>query len=75
MKFHIKNIEIVMRLVNNETLESKYVTELLRDPLEMYIDALDASNDEDHEMLDPEHIYDDLDLSTYSMALIFFPDA
>jgi hypothetical protein len=55
-----------MRLVNNETLDSKDVLEPLKDALEMYIEALDPDNDEDPETLDPEGIYDDLDLGSYS---------
>uniref|UniRef100_A0A914WTQ6 CCR4-NOT transcription complex subunit 3 n=1 Tax=Plectus sambesii TaxID=2011161 RepID=A0A914WTQ6_9BILA len=69
MKFHISKLEVCMRLVNNETLESKDVVEPLKDALEMYIEAFDPDNDEDPETLDPESIYDDLDLGSYTQQL------
>ncbi|EPB79636.1 Not1 domain, CCR4-Not complex component [Ancylostoma ceylanicum] len=50
--------EVCMRMVNNESLESKRVMEVLKDPLEMYVDALvdpDYEGDTEHlENLDPE---------------------
>lgn len=56
-----------MRMVNNESLDSKKVMEVLKDPLEMYIDCLDPDNDQkesDLENLDPEG---------KSMNIIFLP--
>lgn len=46
-----------MRMVNNESLESKRVMEVLKDPLEMYVEALDPEYEGDAdelENLDPE---------------------
>lgn len=43
-----------MRMINNEKLEIKDVLSKLKEPLEMYIDALDPENEEDPETLDPE---------------------
>ena len=41
-------------MINNEKIEIKDVLEKLKEPLEMYIDALDPENDDDPESLDPE---------------------
>lgn len=54
VKFHLLNLEVCMRMINNEKLEIKHVNEKLKEPLEMYIDALDPENGEDPETLDPE---------------------
>lgn len=54
VKFHLLNLEVCMRLINNEKLEIKDVLTKLKEPLEMYIDALDPENDDDPESLDPE---------------------
>ncbi|CAJ0599255.1 unnamed protein product [Cylicocyclus nassatus] len=73
MKFHIGKLEVCMRMVNNESLESKRVMEVLKDPLEMYIDALvdpDYDGDTDHlETLDPEDAYEELNLLALSAQI------
>ena len=43
-----------MRMINNEKLEIKDVQTKLKEPLEMYIDALDPDNEDEPENLDPE---------------------
>lgn len=43
-----------MRLVNNETLESKRVIDALKEPFEMYIESLDPESESDPESFDPE---------------------
>ncbi|VDD90697.1 unnamed protein product [Enterobius vermicularis] len=71
MKLHISKLEICMRLVNNETLESKTVMEALKEPFEMYIEALDPDNENDPENYDPETagVYDELNLQSYTPQL------
>ncbi|KHJ95978.1 Not1 domain, CCR4-Not complex component [Oesophagostomum dentatum] len=73
MKFHIGKLEVCMRMVNNESLESKRVMDVLKDPLEMYVDALvdpDYEGDLEHlETLDPEDAYEELDLIALSAQI------
>lgn len=71
MKYHVSKLEICMRLVNNETLESKTVINALKEHFEVYIDALDPENGHDPESFDPESLgaYDDLDLQSYTPQL------
>lgn len=69
VKFHLLNLEVCIRMINNEKLEIKDVTTKLKEPLEMYIDALDPENDDDPESLDPEDIYDELNFGTYLSQL------
>jgi len=57
VKFHLLNLEVCMRLINNEKLDIKDVLTKLKEPLEMYIDALDPENDDDPESLDPEGLF------------------
>jgi len=45
-------------MINNEKIEIKDVNGKLKEPLEMYIDALDPENDDDPESLDPEGFFD-----------------
>lgn len=58
LEINLCNSQVCMRMVNNESLESKRVMDVLKDPLEMYVDALvdpDYEGDTDHlENLDPE---------------------
>lgn len=54
IRFHVSKLEICMRLVNNETLESKRVMDALKEPFEMYIEALDPESENDAESFDPE---------------------
>ncbi|CAK5109873.1 unnamed protein product [Meloidogyne enterolobii] len=56
-------------MINNEKIEIKDVNGKLKEPLEMYIDALDPENDDDPESLDPEDIYEELNFSTYLSQL------
>lgn len=53
VKFHLMNMEIVMRLITNEMLDIKTVGEKLKEPIEMYIEALEDPL-MDHSSLDPE---------------------
>ncbi|KAK6059958.1 hypothetical protein COOONC_02388 [Cooperia oncophora] len=72
MKFHIGKLEVCMRMVNNESLESKRVMEVLKDPLEMYIEALDPDYEGDADELDnldPEDAYEELDLVALSAQI------
>ncbi|KHN84724.1 CCR4-NOT transcription complex subunit 3 [Toxocara canis] len=71
MKFHVSKLEICMRLVNNETLESKRVMDALKEQFEMYIEALDPESENDPESFDPESsgVYDELDLQSYTPQL------
>uniref|UniRef100_A0A914HT59 CCR4-NOT transcription complex subunit 3 n=1 Tax=Globodera rostochiensis TaxID=31243 RepID=A0A914HT59_GLORO len=69
VKFHLLNLEVCMRMINNEKLEIKDVNGKLKEPLEMYIDALDPENDDDPESLDPEDIYEELNFGTYLSQL------
>uniref|UniRef100_A0A915MXF9 CCR4-NOT transcription complex subunit 3 n=1 Tax=Meloidogyne javanica TaxID=6303 RepID=A0A915MXF9_MELJA len=69
VKFHLLNLEVCIRMINNEKIEIKDVNGKLKEPLEMYIDALDPENDDDPESLDPEDIYEELNFSTYLSQL------
>lgn len=55
IKFHISKVEICMRLVNNETLESSRVMDALKEPFDIYIEALDHESENDPEQCDPEN--------------------
>lgn len=58
VKFHLMNFEIIMRLITNELLDIKMVLDKLKEPIEMYIDALeDPDNLMDQTSLDPEGIF------------------
>uniref|UniRef100_A0A1I8ENS2 Not1 domain-containing protein n=1 Tax=Wuchereria bancrofti TaxID=6293 RepID=A0A1I8ENS2_WUCBA len=71
IRFHVSKLEICMRLVNNETLESKRVMDALKEPFEMYIESLDPESENDPESFDPETtgVYDELDLQSYTPQL------
>lgn len=71
IRFHVSKLEICMRLVNNETLESKRVMDALKEPFEMYIESLDPESENDSESFDPETtgVYDELDLQSYTPQL------
>lgn len=64
MNFHISKLEICMRMVNNESLESKTVMEVLKDAMEVYIEELQSEDREDGvlESYDPEDAYTELNL-------------
>uniref|UniRef100_A0A0K0FZL2 CCR4-NOT transcription complex subunit 3 (inferred by orthology to a human protein) n=1 Tax=Strongyloides venezuelensis TaxID=75913 RepID=A0A0K0FZL2_STRVS len=64
LKYHQSNLEVCMRLVNNEELAPNVIKERLQDDIEAYVEAL--GNDEDMESYDPDGIYDDLDLSAFN---------
>lgn len=65
VKFHLTNLEICMRLITNEQLDIKTVLNKLKEPIEMYVEALDPENDENPDELDPDDIYDELNLNSY----------
>lgn len=48
------NLEVCMRLITNEKLDIKTALDLLKEPIETYVDALDPENDVDPEELDPD---------------------
>ncbi|VDM97423.1 unnamed protein product [Thelazia callipaeda] len=54
IRFHVSKLEVCMRLVNNETLESRKVIDSLKEPFEMYIESLDPESENDPESFDPE---------------------
>ena len=54
VKFHLTNLEICMRLITNEQLDIKTVLNKLKEPIEMYVEALDPENDENPDELDPD---------------------
>ncbi|PAV55709.1 hypothetical protein WR25_04094 isoform A [Diploscapter pachys] len=68
MKFHIGKLEVCMRMVNNESLEPRRVIDVLKEPMEMYIEAIEAAargDDEDEpDNYDPEDAYEELNLAT-----------
>uniref|UniRef100_A0A0N4ZEJ0 Not3 domain-containing protein n=1 Tax=Parastrongyloides trichosuri TaxID=131310 RepID=A0A0N4ZEJ0_PARTI len=64
LNYHQSNLEVCMRLVNNEELAPNVIKERLQDDIEAYVEAL--GNDEDMESYDPDGIYDDLDLSAFN---------
>uniref|UniRef100_A0A915CM52 CCR4-NOT transcription complex subunit 3 n=1 Tax=Ditylenchus dipsaci TaxID=166011 RepID=A0A915CM52_9BILA len=72
VKFHLLNLEVVMRLITNEKLEIKDVLSKLKEPVEMYIEALDPDNELESEDLDPEDIYEELNLNSYIPQLAGF---
>lgn len=43
-----------MRLITNEQLDIKTVLAKLKEPIEMYVEALDPENDENPDELDPD---------------------
>lgn len=49
-----------MRLITNEKLEIRDVLTKLKEPIEMYIEALDPDSDLDPESLDPEGYFNTL---------------
>lgn len=57
MKFHLMNWEIVMRLITNEMLDIKEALDKLKEPIEMYIEALEPDNKLNHNDLDPEGFF------------------
>ncbi|KAI1704625.1 NOT2 / NOT3 / NOT5 family domain-containing protein [Ditylenchus destructor] len=65
IKFHLLNWEVIMRMIINDKLEIKDVNEKLRDPIDMYVEALDPESGIVLEEVDPEDIYIDLDLASF----------
>lgn len=54
VNFHLKYLEVCMRMITNEKLDPKEVDQKLKEPLEMYVEALDPDNDEDPSNLEPD---------------------
>lgn len=46
-----------MRLITNEQLDIKTVLGKLREPIDMYVEALDPENDENPDELDPDGMF------------------
>ncbi|CAD5215916.1 unnamed protein product [Bursaphelenchus okinawaensis] len=66
VKYDLEMLEVCMRGINNEKVNIKDVVSKLKDPLEMYVDAMDPDNDDDPTMLEPDEIYEELRLHEYS---------
>ena len=58
---HVEKLEMVMRLITNNQVETDVVDEALKESFEYYIETHDAADDDDSYLLD-ESIYDDLPL-------------
>ncbi|KAI6240167.1 Not1 domain, CCR4-Not complex component [Aphelenchoides fujianensis] len=72
VKFNLTNLEVCMRLITNEKLEIKEVINKLKEPLDMYVDALDPENDNDPatlETMEPDDVYKELNLGAYISQL------
>ncbi|KAI6176878.1 hypothetical protein M3Y97_00846500 [Aphelenchoides bicaudatus] len=69
VKFHLQNLEVAMRLIMNEKLDVEDLNNTLKEPLELYIEALDPDNDEDPSNLEPDDIYEELGLNKYISQL------
>ncbi|KAI6215242.1 hypothetical protein M3Y94_00362900 [Aphelenchoides besseyi] len=68
VKFNLTNLEVCMRLILNEKLEVEEVNNKLRDPLDMYVDALGSEYDDDLatlETMEPDDVYNELNLGDY----------
>lgn len=58
-----------MRLITNEKLEAKEVVNRLKEPMDLYIEALDPDNDEDPSNFEPDDIYEELHLADFMSQL------
>ncbi|KAI6230763.1 Not1 domain, CCR4-Not complex component [Aphelenchoides fujianensis] len=70
--FHVTNLEVCMRLVINDKLESADVLEKLKEPLDMYVEALEPENEYDLatlESMEPDDVYAELNLGDYIALL------
>ncbi|KAI6212796.1 BMA-NTL-3, isoform c [Aphelenchoides besseyi] len=66
--FNLTNLEVCMRLILNEKLTVEEVNNKLRDPLDMYVDALGPEYDDDLatlETMEPDDVYNELNLGDY----------
>ncbi|CAB3402619.1 unnamed protein product [Caenorhabditis bovis] len=61
LKFHIEKLEVCMRMISNESLNAKTVFDVLKEPIEAYVELMDTDGD-DKNNYDPEDAYDELDL-------------
>ncbi|CAD5221885.1 unnamed protein product [Bursaphelenchus xylophilus] len=66
VKYDLEMLELCMRLITNDKLNIKEVVNKLKEPLEMYVDSLDPDNDDDPTTLEPDDIYEELNLGAYS---------
>ncbi|KAK0418956.1 hypothetical protein QR680_013871 [Steinernema hermaphroditum] len=69
ISFHISNLEVCMRLVDNDTLQSSTVMESLKDAMETYIESFDPDSDMTPTENDPEDIYEEFNLSAFATQL------
>ncbi|KAI6216593.1 hypothetical protein M3Y99_01812100 [Aphelenchoides fujianensis] len=70
--FHVTNLEVCMRLITNEKLESAVVMALLKEPLDMYVEALEPENEYDLatlHSLEPDDVYVELKLGDFISLL------
>ncbi|KAI6233689.1 hypothetical protein M3Y99_00883400 [Aphelenchoides fujianensis] len=70
--FHVTNLEVCMRLITNEKLESAVVVVLLKEPLDMYVEALEPENEYDLatlQSLEPDDVYAELQLGDFISLL------
>ncbi|KAI6233713.1 Not1 domain, CCR4-Not complex component [Aphelenchoides fujianensis] len=70
--FHVTNLEVCMRLITNEKLESAVVVALLKEPLDMYVEALEPENEYDLatlQSLEPDDVYAELELGDFFSLL------
>ncbi|KAI6175136.1 hypothetical protein M3Y99_01992000 [Aphelenchoides fujianensis] len=78
--FHVTNLEVCMRLITNEKLESAVVVALLKEPLDMYVEALEPENEYDLGTLhslepDGAYVYAELKLGDFISLLKAGPPA
>ncbi|GMT19027.1 hypothetical protein PFISCL1PPCAC_10324 [Pristionchus fissidentatus] len=62
VKFHMDKLELVMRLVDNETLDPKVIEDTLKEELDQLFCELET----DGTLYDCESAYDELDLESYA---------
>ncbi|KAI6220602.1 Not1 domain, CCR4-Not complex component [Aphelenchoides fujianensis] len=70
--FHVTNLEVCMRLITNEKLESAVVWALLKEPLDMYVEALEPENEYDLatlQSLEPDDVYAELKFGDFISLL------
>jgi len=69
IKFHLENLEVCMRMVMNDKLSTAAVNSKLKEPLDMYIDALESECYDELENLEPDDVYEELGLGDYISQL------
>lgn len=54
VNFHLQNLEVCLRMVTNDKLDSKEVMMKLKEPMEMYVEALDSDCEDDPSTMEPD---------------------